>query len=198
MKRLLLIVLCMLIFPWTPCQSAENVQLARMNPWVARSVATSAPSCTGDNDEELINQGDASTNSSLLNICIASKITVTANTYITEMFPYVSFYGGAADMTCSIYDESNSKPGAEIEGTSVTNSIATGAGFKTMTISPAVLLTGTSYYVVCRSLGSTAAIWNRTATGGTSYSATSTAGSCGAFGTAGTSAYYLKVNGCSL
>lgn len=39
MKRLLLIALCLLIFPWTPCQSAEPIQLARMNPWVAGSVA---------------------------------------------------------------------------------------------------------------------------------------------------------------
>lgn len=44
MKRLLLIVLCLLIFPWTPCQSAEPIQLARMNPWVAGS----AKSCSTD------------------------------------------------------------------------------------------------------------------------------------------------------
>lgn len=196
MIRILLIVLCLLIFPWTPCQAAENVQLARMNPWVAGSVATTT-SCTTSNDTELINQGSNASNSSLKTSCIATRFDITANTYISEMLPNVYFYDGAADMTCSIFTVVDSKPGVEVAGTSVTNNINSTAGFKSMIISPSVLLTGTSYYVVCKSLGSTAAIWYKSDTGGHHSIATNTTGSCGSWGVEGGSNFYVKINGCS-
>jgi hypothetical protein len=194
MKRLLLILFCLLIYPFTPCQAAENVQVARMSlPVMAGSGA--APACA--TPTELISQGNTSSNTSLLTYCIGAKITVAPNTYITEMLPYVSFYGGAANMTCSLYTEVDSKPGAEISGTSVTNAIGTDTGYKSMVINPAVLLTGTTYYVVCKSLGATAAIWTRADSGGASSGATNTSGSCGTFNANNSQLQTMKINGCA-
>lgn len=196
MKKLILALLFLLLS--CSISFAENQQLAWMGPVIVGSGYQSSASCTISNDTELISQGGTGNNTSLLANCIATKITVTENTYITEIIPYVSFSGGAAYMTCSLFTVGGTnKPDTEVSGTSVTNNIEVGAGYKTMTLSSAVLLSGTSYYAVCKSLGSTAAIWYRNTTGGESTGATNTSGSCGTWGSVGTSSYDIKINGCA-
>jgi len=113
MKRLLLNLLCVL-FAY-PCFAAEPIQLARMNPWVAGSVASAPASCTTSNDSALkvpVTQPGTSQSAVRMKCW---KFAIDATKTITA-YKIRECYSGSGSGTASIYSHNSgdNKPNAKV------------------------------------------------------------------------------------
>jgi len=94
MKRLLLTLLCVL-FAY-PCFAAEPIQLARMNPWVAGSVASSAGPCDNLGSNQAYYDSDHTTNNTTY--CKQSGTGTITLTNATVSSDYNHTTGGGASV----------------------------------------------------------------------------------------------------
>jgi hypothetical protein len=199
MKRLsILFILLLCGF----AQAADNIQLARMNPYVAGSVvAAGGGSCTTSNDSEIVSYKET-TGSSIGfggTAWKSQKFTLSATTTITsitlKLGDTVTY--DAATVTISIYTDSSGLPSSEVSGTTVAISetaITDGAGGDAVfdLATPKELSAGT-YHIVVRSSAESTEIFYKDAVSGGGYSYSSNGGS--SWTAYDASAYYI-VYGC--
>jgi hypothetical protein len=99
MKRLLLILFCLLIYPFTPCSAAENVQMARMSmPIMAGSVAAGGAETIGYEAT-----GGTTSSFSAGRIYCSAVDSPSHNGTVTSVSLYISNTTSTTDMEVGLY-----------------------------------------------------------------------------------------------